>query len=139
MPVTDNLRNRIARGELAALTDPMLPLLLMTEPGADWWNRGAYRAARALVFELHNAVGAAAAAPTLVAWGKAHGEHTDARGWSSVEAVTNAIDAAVFRRGGRYPEQTRAFLGGCRRLRALLPGGPLAFDEALEVLDLYVR
>jgi hypothetical protein len=45
----DDLRERIRRGDLSALADPALPLLLLADgPTAEWWEEGSERCARAL-------------------------------------------------------------------------------------------
>lgn len=35
-----SLQDRIRAGELEAFLDPELPLLLLAEPGAEWWRAG---------------------------------------------------------------------------------------------------
>ncbi len=115
----DDLRARIRAGELAALSDPALPLHLLADgPGVDWWRTGCYLALKRLQARLQGK-------PEL-------------RGFiltSEDQPPLNLGPGVIVLR----PQvATRAeLLADCRRLRALLPSAPPEVDEALAVLERY--
>lgn len=61
------LRRRLERGEWRALLDPLVPLLLLSDPGP-WWGRASDVCARELVDTLGQAVSPASRVEALEAW-----------------------------------------------------------------------
>jgi hypothetical protein len=108
--MADDLRERIRRGDLAALADPSLPLHLLAEPEAEWWQFGRRRLSITLLNRVHELVLA----------------HLAQTGDDRCDAVRRSLFS-----------QQLANLDLARHLRALLPSVPAEVDAALAVLERY--
>ncbi len=137
-----DLRSRIQRGDLAALTDPALPLHLLAELEARWWREGRLACCAKLYKSLAQALTGAQVANVLEAWAPAWRANLHATGLAELRLLPIASErrltrvvASVLHVPGMPWGAARLDL--YRRLRALLPSAPPEIDAALAILERY--
>lgn len=154
--MADDLRERIERGDLAAFLDPALPLHLLAEPNAQWWDKGVWFAWRNVVSGYAQAMptlGREGLAVEVMRWASPlmmdHPKVNALAVRSDIRKARNLYDGPDFSHwineafcdvAVHVEDYQRHALDLARRLRALIPDSyaPSEVDAALAVLEQYV-
>ncbi len=148
--MADDLRRYIRQGDLDALLDPTLPLLLVADgPTVQWWQEGAAFCAERICVELAAPLRRPDCVVVVEAWARAHGTRDSKRLATGLRLIANtevfgldeALAAVLGAEPVRVPHLLPVVLDLARRLRArrLLTPPPVPEDltTALRVLERY--